>query len=56
MPVKLDSIGVECAAYSSGVMRSPAMAELILEIFPYIHQGTYFVAPVVKIFTCLDLE
>jgi hypothetical protein len=32
------------------------MAGLILEIFPYIHQGTYFVAPEVKIFARLDLE
>jgi hypothetical protein len=32
------------------------MAGLILEIFYYIHQGTYFVAPEVKIFACLDLE
>jgi hypothetical protein len=47
---------VECEAYSSGVMRSPATAGLILEIFHYIHQGTYFVASVVKIFACLDLE
>jgi hypothetical protein len=38
------------------VMRSPAMAGLILEIFLYIHQGTYFVAPAAKIFACLDLE
>jgi hypothetical protein len=29
---------------------------LILEIFLYIHRGTYFVAPAVKIFACLDLE
>jgi hypothetical protein len=47
---------VECEAYSSEVMRTPAMAGLILEIFLYIHQGTYFVAPPVKIFACLDLE
>ena len=39
---------VECEAYSSGVMRSPAVAGLILEIFLYIHQGTYSVAPVVN--------
>jgi hypothetical protein len=36
------------------VMFIPPLAGL--EIFPYIHQGTYFVAPAVKIFTCLDLE
>jgi len=30
---------------------------LILEILQYIHpKGTYFVAPEVKIFACLDLE
>jgi hypothetical protein len=32
------------------------MAGLILEIFHDIHQGTYFVAPEVEIFACLDLE
>jgi len=32
-------------------------AGLILEIFQYIRpKGTYFVAPAVKIFACLDLE
>jgi len=39
---------VECEAYSSGVMRSPATAGLILEILQDI--------PAVKIFACLDLE
>jgi hypothetical protein len=39
---------VECEAYSSGVMRSPAMAGLILEILQHIHQGIYFVAPAVN--------
>jgi hypothetical protein len=30
---------------------------ILLEIFLYIHpKGTYFVAPAVKIFACLDLE
>ena len=39
------------------VMRSPAMAGLILEIFQYIHpKGTYFVAPAVKIFARLELR
>jgi hypothetical protein len=37
------------------VMFIPPLAGL--EIFPYIHpKDTYFVAPAVKIFTCLDLE
>jgi hypothetical protein len=46
---------VECEAYSSGVMLIPPLAGL--EIFLYIHpKGTYFVAPEVKIFACLDLE
>jgi hypothetical protein len=54
MPLKLYSIGVECEAYSSGVMLIPPLAGL--EILLYIHQGTYFVAPEVEIFACLDLE
>jgi hypothetical protein len=37
-----------------GVMLIPPLAGL--EILQYIHQGTYFVAPAVKIFACLDLE
>jgi hypothetical protein len=37
------------------VMLIPPLAGL--EIFLYIHpKGTYFVAPAVKIFACLDLE
>jgi hypothetical protein len=37
-----------------GVMLIPPLAGL--EIFHYIYQGTYFVAPEVKILACLDLE
>jgi hypothetical protein len=38
-----------------GVILIPPLAGL--EIFYYIHpKGTYFVAPVVKILACLDLE
>jgi hypothetical protein len=46
MPLKLYSIGLECEAYSSGVMLIPPLAGL--EIFLYI--------TAVKIFACLDLE
>ena len=48
----------ECPSINGYFVQSRRYAQiLILEILLYIHpKGTYFVAPPVKIFACLDLE
>ena len=58
MPLKLYSIGVECVAYSSGVMLIPAVAglEIFLYITVYPVKCTIYLTGAVKIFACLDLE
>jgi hypothetical protein len=48
----------QCPSINGYFVQSLRYAQiLILEILQYIHpKGTYFVAPPVKIFACLDIE